>query len=154
MNKKNLLDKKIGLLLWKSSNLWQNSLRKILLNYSITLNEFIILETLFSNFEIEINQVGISKSSGVNISVVSTTLDILQKKQLIKKNTNLDNRKKIILLTDESYSLIEKILPIVYEAENNFFMKLGNDKIFFENSLKLLLGKKIRIKAEKNIYEN
>ena len=154
MNKKNLIDKKIGLLLWKSSIAWQNSLRKVLVDYSITLNEFIILETLFSNSDTEINQVEIAKSSGVNISVVSTTLDILQKKQLIKKNKNLDNRKKIILLTDNSYILIKKILPIVYEIENNFFIKLGNDKISFENSLKLLLGKKIRIKAEKNIYEN
>ena len=154
MNKKNLIDKKIGLLLWKSSIAWQNSLRKVLVDYSITLNEFIILETLFSNSDTEINQVEIAKSSGVNISVVSTTLDILQKKQLIKKNKNLDNRKKIILLTDSSYILIKKILPIVYEIENTFFIKLGNEKFSFENSLKLLLGKKIRIKAEKNIYEN
>ena len=141
-------------MLWKSSIAWQNSLRKVLVDYSITLNEFIILETLFSNSDTEINQVEIAKSSGVNISVVSTTLDILQKKQLIKKNKNLDNRKKIILLTDSSYILIKKILPIVYEIENTFFIKLGNEKFSFENSLKLLLGKKIRIKAEKNIYEN
>ena len=95
MNKKNLIDKKIGLLLWKSSIAWHNSLRKVLVDYSITLNEFIILDTLFSNSDTEINQVEIAKSSGVNISVVSTTLDILQKKQLIKKNKNLDNRKKL-----------------------------------------------------------
>lgn len=154
MNKEFLLDKKIGLLLWKSSNAWQNSLRKVLLDYSITLNEFIILETLSFNSNKFITQVEIAKSSGVNISVVSTTLDILQKKLLIKKNTNLDNRKKIILLTDSAQTLIKKILPIIYKTENNFFMKLGKDEFFLRNSLKLLLGKKIRIKAEKNIYEN
>ena len=94
-------------------------------------------------------QIYLSKSSGVNISVVSTTLDILQQKSLIKRLPGNDNRKKIIKLTENAKSLLKKILPNIYAIESNFFLKLGNEKNNFVNSIKLILGKKIRIKAEK-----
>ena len=78
MNSNNLIDTNLGLLIWKVSNLWQNLLRSTLTEYALTLNEYIILETLYVNSNDLITQVDISKSSGVNISVISTTLDILQ----------------------------------------------------------------------------
>ena len=40
-------------------------------------------------------------------------------------------------------------LPQIIQQENNIFEKLYNEKLNFCNSLKLILGKKIRIKAEK-----
>ena len=116
-----LIDNKTGLLLWKTSNLWKNSLRKILSNYSLTLNEFIILETLSFNSE----------------------------KELIYKKSDSDNRIKIIELTQNAKSLIKTLLPSIYQIENDLFMKLGSEKDIFINSMKLILGKKIRIKAEK-----
>ena len=144
-----LIDNKIGLLLWKTSIQWQKSLRTILSKHSLTLNEFIILETLSFDEGNNVNQIYLSKSSGVNISVVSTTLDILQKKSLIKRLPGNDNRKKIIKLTENAKSLLKNILPNIYAIESNFFLKLGNEKNNFVNSIKLILGKKIRIKAEK-----
>ena len=80
MNNKYLIDIKIGLLLWKTSNLWQRKLRNVLDEYNLTLNEFIILETLFLSKDDSITQVYISKSSGVNVSVISTVIKVLQKK--------------------------------------------------------------------------
>ena len=94
MNSNNLIDTKLGLLIWKVSNLWQNLLRSTLTEYALTLNEYIILETLYVNSNDLITQVDISKSSGVNISVISTTLDILQQKKLIYRKSSKDNRKK------------------------------------------------------------
>ena len=42
--------------------------------------------------------------------------------------------------------MIEEII----QTENNFFNKLNHETFNFINSLKLLLGKKIRIKANYN----
>ena len=149
MNNNHLIDVKIGLLLWKTSNLWQSKLRNVLEEYNLTLNEFIILETLFMSQDEGIAQIYISKSSGVNVSVISTVIKVLQKKSLIKRKSDLDSRKKIIELNENGSILIKKILPFINEVENNIFMKLGKDEINFVNSMKLILGKKIRIKAEK-----
>ena len=149
MNSKNLIDIKIGLLLWKASNLWQSKLRNVLEEYNLTLNEFIILETLLMTKDENITQVYISKSSGINVSVISTVIKILQKKSLIKRKSGLDSRIKIIELSENGKILTKKILPFINEVESNIFLKLGNEEINFVNSMKLILGKKIRIKAEK-----
>tara|TARA_B100001029_G_C15036843_1_gene440715 strand:- start:726 stop:1181 length:456 start_codon:yes stop_codon:yes gene_type:complete len=151
MNSNNLIDTKLGLLIWKVSNLWQNLLRSALSEYALTLNEYIILETLYVNSNDLITQVDISKSSGVNISVISTTLDILQQKKLIYRKSSKDNRKKNIELTDQAKSLIKIIVPLIREVENDFFIKLGSEKEILTNSIKLILGKKIRIKADKKL---
>ena len=143
------IDKKIGLLLWKTSNYWQNSIKRVLSEYSITFNEFIILETLLFESKKNITQIYLSKSSGVNISVVSTALKTLENKLLIKKNIDIDNRKKIIELTKNAITLTKKISPIIERLEKNFFSKLGSEELNFTNSMKIVLGKKIRIKADK-----
>ena len=39
--------KKIGLLIWLVSNYWQAKLRKILIEFNISLNEYLILESLY-----------------------------------------------------------------------------------------------------------
>ena len=41
-----LSEKKIGLLIWHVSNFWQAKLRFILKKYSLSLNEYFILESL------------------------------------------------------------------------------------------------------------
>tara|TARA_B100001123_G_C15242835_1_gene999767 strand:+ start:728 stop:1180 length:453 start_codon:yes stop_codon:yes gene_type:complete len=143
------IDKKIGLLLWKTSNYWQNSIKRVLSEYSLTFNEFIILETLLFESKKNITQIYLSKSSGVNISVVSTALKTLENKLLIKKNIDIDNRKKIIELTKNAITLTKKISPIIERLEKNFFSKLGSEELNFTNSMKIVLGKKIRIKADK-----
>ena len=143
------IDIKIGLLLWKPSNYWQNSIKRVLSEYSLTFNEFIILETLLFESKKNITQIYLSKSSGVNISVVSTALKTLENKLLIKKNIDIDNRKKIIELTKNAITLTKKISPIIERLEKNFFSKLGSEELNFTNSMKIVLGKKIRIKADK-----
>tara|TARA_B100000029_G_scaffold172508_2_gene168882 strand:+ start:213 stop:668 length:456 start_codon:yes stop_codon:yes gene_type:complete len=151
MNNNNLIDTKLGLLIWKVSNLWQSLLRSTLSKYALNLNEYIVMEALYVHSNDVISQVEISKSSGVNISVVSTTLDILQQKKLIYRKSSNDNRKKNIELTVKAKSLIKVILPLIHEIENDFFIKLGSEKEILTNSIKLILGKKIRIKADKRI---
>jgi len=147
-----LNENRIGLLIWQTSNLWQSSIRKQILEFNLSFNEYLILETLYnlSKFLSEINQVDIVKHSFIDKSVVSAKLTKLNKKKLIKKMTPNDNRSNKLALTREGIIIVEKIINDVIEVENVFFSKLNQESFNFINSLKLLLGKKIRIKANYN----
>ena len=146
-----LNENRLGLLIWQTSNIWQSKLRKILKNHKISLNEYLIIETLFklSSLTKTVSQIRIANNSSLNISVVSTNLTLLENKNLILR-THIDNRSKNILLTDQGLSLILSLIKIIKNEEIEFFNKLGNETFNLTNSLKLLLGKKIRIKAYKN----
>ena len=147
-----LNENRIGLLIWQTSNLWQSSIRKQILKFNLSFNEYLILETVYnlSKFLNEINQVDIVKHSYIDKSVVSAKLTKLDKKKLIKKMTPNDNRSNKLALTREGIIIVEKTINDVIQLENVFFSKLNQESFNFINSLKLLLGKKIRIKANYN----
>ena len=146
-----LNENRLGLLIWQTSNIWQSKLRNILKNHKISLNEYLIIETLFklSSLTKIVSQISIANNSFLDVSVVSTNLTLLENKNLILR-TYIDNRSKNILLTDQGLSLISSLIQIIKNEEIDFFNKLGNETFNLTNSLKLLLGKKIRIKANKN----
>ena len=147
-----LNENRIGLLIWQTSNLWQSNIRKQIAKSNLSFNEYLILETIYnlSKFLTEINQVDIIKHSSIDKSVVSAKLAKLDKKKLIKKMTPNDNRSNKLALTRDGKIIVEKIINDVIEVENVFFRKLNQESFNFINSLKLLLGKKIRIKANYN----
>ena len=147
-----LNENRIGLLIWQTSNLWQSSIRKQIIKSNLSFNEYLILETIYnlSKFLTEINQVDIIKHSFIDKSVVSAKLTKLDKKKLIKKLTPNDNRSNKLALTREGIIIVEKIINDVIKVENVFFSKLNQESFNFINSLKLILGKKIRIKANYN----
>ena len=91
-----LIESNIGLLIWKASNFWQMRLRKILGSYKISLNEYLILRSIFSlsNLNSEINQNEIASFIGIDISVTSVTLKLLEQKKFIIREFRSDNRKK------------------------------------------------------------
>ena len=146
-----LSEKKIGLLIWQVSNYWQNNLRKILKNYNLTLNEYLILEAIkgLQENKYEIVQNEISIYAGIDISVASVTFKLLENKNLIVRIIKKDNRKKIIEMLGRGNNLYNKINPLILEKEKNIFNKLQNGTYNFTNSLKLILGRSLRIKANK-----
>ena len=149
-----LSEKKIGLLVWHLSNHWQSKLRKILKDYKLTLNEYLILESI-SNLLVnqkELSQNEISIFAGIDISVASVTFKLLENKKLIGRKIKEDNRKKIVEMLASGINLYNKVNPLILKEELNIFNKLHSETFNFKNSLKLLLGKSIRIKAKK-IYE-
>ena len=146
-----LIESNIGLLVWKTSNFWQSKLRKILSPYKISLNEYLILKSIYSlsrsNLIIYQNQ--ISNFIGIDISVTSVTLKLLQKKSYIERGFKSDNRRKNIKILKNGAELFDIIHPLLQKEEDKIFNKLNIETFNFTNSLKLLLGKKIRIKASK-----
>ena len=147
-----LNENRIGLLIWQTSNLWQSKLRSKLSKYNISFNEYLIIETVYnlSNVSNNISQIDIVYNSFIDKSVVSAKLSQLVKKKLIKKMTSNDNRSNRLILTKEGINIIESIVDEIILTEKNFFGKLNEETFNFINSLKLLLGKKIRIKANYN----
>ena len=147
-----LNENRIGLLIWQTSNLWQSRLRNKISKYNISFNEYLIIETIYnlSKYLTDISQVDIVKHSFIDKSVVSAKLTQLNRKKLIKKMTPNDNRSNKLILTKEGINIIEKIIEDVIATESDFFSKLNQETFNFINSLKLLLGKKIRIKANYN----
>ena len=147
-----LNENRIGLLIWQTSNLWQSKIRKQISGHHLSFNEYLILETIYNLSKVlsDINQTDIVKNSFIDKSVVSAKLTQLEKKKLIRKMIPNDNRSNKLTLTKEGKSIIEKIINDVITSENFFFSKLNQETFNFINSLKLLLGKKIRIKANYN----
>ena len=146
-----LSERKIGLLVWQLSNHWQSKLRKILKDYKLTLNEYLILESIsdLSENQKELSQNEISIFAGIDISVASVTFKLLENKKLIARRIKKDNRKKIVEMLASGINLYNKVKPLILREELNIFNKLHSEIYNFKNSLKLLLGKRIRIKAEK-----
>ena len=144
-----LSEKKAGLLVWQVANLWQNKLRHILKLYKLTLNEYLVLESIneLSKYIVTLNQNIISSFSGIDVSVVSVVLKLLERKKFIKRTIDKDNRKKTIEMLSKGKKTFNEIYPLIILEEERIFDKLQNEKKNFSNLLKLILGKKLRISA-------
>ena len=144
-----LSEKKAGLLVWQVANLWQNKLRHILKLYKLTLNEYLVLESIIELKKqiILLNQNVISSFSGIDVSVVSVVLKLLERKKFIKRTVDKDNRKKTIEMLSMGKKTFNAIYPLIILEEEKIFYKLQNEKKNFSNLLKLILGKKLRISA-------
>ena len=82
---------------------------------------------------------------------MSVCLKSLENKTLIKRTVDQDNRKKVINILPSGQKLFDEIFPQINQQENKLFDKLQGEKLNFCNLLKLIIRKKIRIKAEKSL---
>ncbi len=147
-----LNENRLALLIWQTSNLWQSKVRHKLKVSEITLNEYLILETIYllQQENINITQQDICKNASIDRSVVSLRVSKLEDKKLISKQQPQDKRSDSLILTTAGNDLINNIIDSIIDLENELFNKLGSEIFNFTNSLKLLLGKKIRIRAKLN----
>ena len=147
-----LNENRLALLIWQTSNLWQSKVRQKLKESEITLNEYLILETIYllQQQKINITQKDICINASIDRSVVSLRVSSLEEKKLISKQQPQDKRSDSLILSEAGNELINNIIDNIVELENELFNKLGSEIFNFTNSLKLLLGKKIRIRAKLN----
>jgi len=144
-----LNENRLGLLIWQTANVWQSTLRVKLHKFKISLNEYLILETIFKLHKVNesITQIKITKNSFINTAVVSSKLNFLEDKKLIKRLSSYNKRSNNIVLTEKGSNFVINLINEIENEEKIFFEKLNQETFNFTNSLKLLLGKKIRIKA-------
>ena len=147
-----LNENRLALLIWQTSNLWQSKVRQKLKESEITLNEYLILETIYllQQQKINITQKDICINASIDRSVVSLRVSSLEEKKLISKQQPQDKRSDSLILSEAGNNLINNIIDNIVDLENELFNKLGSEIFNFTNSLKLLLGKKIRIRAKLN----
>ena len=147
-----LNENRLALLIWQTSNLWQSKVRQKLKENKITLNEYLILETIYllQQNNINITQKDICINASIDRSVVSLRVSNLEEKKLILKQQPQDKRSDSLILSGTGNDLINNVIDNIVELENELFDKLGSEIFNFTNSLKLLLGKKIRIRAKLN----
>tara|TARA_B100000965_G_C19420609_1_gene681960 strand:+ start:319 stop:780 length:462 start_codon:yes stop_codon:yes gene_type:complete len=145
-----LNENRLGLLIWQTSNVWQARLRFLLKDYNLSLNEYLILETIYKLKPTNntISQVDISTNSSIDTAVISVKLKNLESKNLISKLASFNNRSNRLILSEKGNKLINSIIKIIEIEESKIFDKLNEETFNFTNSLKLILGKKIRIKAK------
>ena len=145
-----LNENRLGILIWQTSNLWQSKIRQILKNSGLTFNEYLILETLYKLIDEQdnITQQDICKNSSIDRSVVSQKINGLEEKKLLMRSQPKDKRSYGLSLTNNGILLVESLISSVEKQESFIFDKLGSEIFNFTNSLKLILGKKIRIKAK------
>ena len=145
-----LNENRLGILIWQTSNLWQSKIRQILKNSDLTFNEYLILETLYKLIDEQdnISQQDICKNSSIDRSVVSQKINGLEEKKLLMRSQPKDKRSYGLSLTNNGILLVESLISSVEKQESFIFDKLGSEIFNFTNSLKLILGKKIRIKAK------
>ena len=84
------------------------------------------------------------------VSIVTFVIICIVSYNFWIRNNKNDNRKKIIQMLDKGKNILNKLKPLIFEEEKRIFYKLQDETNNFKNSLKLLLGKSLRIKA-KNI---
>ena len=148
-----LNENRISILIRQISNLWHSKLRKLLKEYQISVNEYLILETIYHlsivNSSYDITQTLISNESTVDYSVVSIKILSLEKNKYIEKVNSFNSRSNKIEITKLGIDLVLKIINDVQTEEDFLFEKLGVEKNNFINTLRLILGKKIRIKVNK-----
>ncbi len=147
-----LNENRLGILVWQTSNLWQSKIRQILKNSDLTFNEYLILETLYKLIDKQdsITQQDICKNSSIDRSVVSQKINLLEEKKLLIRSQPKDKRSYSLSLTDSGFELVESFIRNVEKQESLMFDKLSSEIFNFTNSLKLILGKKIRIKVKLN----
>tara|TARA_B100001287_G_scaffold217982_1_gene186896 strand:+ start:1356 stop:1817 length:462 start_codon:yes stop_codon:yes gene_type:complete len=147
-----LNENRLSILIWQISNLWQSKIKLSLRNSNLTFNEYLILETLYKLQQIQksITQQDICKNSSVDRSVVSINIGKLENKNLIEKLQPKDNRSNDLILTNNGYLIVTTLIKSIEKQEDIIFGKLESEIFNFTNSLKLLLGKKIRIKVKLN----
>ena len=147
-----LNENRLSILIWQISNLWQSKIRKILKNSNLTFNEYLILETIYKlrDKQDNITQQDICKNSSIDRSVVSLKITGLEEKKLLNRLQTIDKRSYGLFLTDKGISLVKSLINSIENQENIIFDKLSSEIFNFTNSLKLILGKKIRIKAKPN----
>ena len=146
-----LNENRLSILIWRISNIWQSKIRSLLKNANITFNEYLILETIYKLHQIQdnISQQDICKNSSIDRSVVSLKITSLEQKELLNRRRT-DRRSYSLFLTHKGNLLVESLIKSIENQENIIFDKLGSEIFNFTNSLKLLLGKKIRIRAKLN----
>ncbi len=130
-----------GYLLGQVTMLWQRKQKKVLDPLDLTQTQFVLLAALgwLSKTNNAVTQIDIANQSNADRMMVSKVLRTLEEKGFITRHEHpTDTRAKVIKLTPEGSTVLQKALTAVENADLDFFSALGNNlAVFNQNMVKL-----------------
>ncbi|MDO6437890.1 MarR family transcriptional regulator [Cyclobacterium sp. 1_MG-2023] len=133
-----------GYLLANLTLLWQRKQKKTLDPLNLTHTQFVLLASLgwLSRENELVTQVDIANQGNADRMMVSKVLRTLESKKFIQRHAHPnDTRAKIIKLTEEGATVLQKALTEVEHADLDFFSVLGDELEFFNKNMRELMSK-------------
>lgn len=116
----------IGFLFWHTASLWQRTINILLEPLQLTQAQFALMAHLgwLENKQEYITQAALARAAQTDIMMTSTILRSLEKRGLIQRSAHpIDSRAMIVCLSEQGKSLLQKALPIVEKADQDYFGK-------------------------------
>jgi DNA-binding MarR family transcriptional regulator len=120
-----------GYLLWRVSLAWRSLIEEALKPLDLTHPQFVVLTAtawLTRNGN-HINQLDVSKTSGLDPNTTSQILRGLEAKNFITRTRSLNERSKNPSLTELGSKILNKALPAVEKTDSDFFSFLNEQEI-------------------------
>ena len=133
-----------GYLLGQLTTLWQRKLKKVLDPLNLTQTQFVLLAALgwLLKKNDVVTQVEIAIQSNADRMMVSKVLRTLEEKKFISRQEHpTDTRAKIIKLTNEGATVLQKALTTVENADIEFFSALEDKLPSFNKNIAKLIEK-------------
>jgi len=131
-----------GFLLAQVTILWQRRQKRVLDPLNLTHTQFVLLSSLtwLSRENDSVTQIDIAKLSNTDRMMVSKVLRTLEEKKFITRHEHqTDTRAKIIKLTQEGASVLQKAVVKVESADADFFSAIETSLASFNaNMIKLI----------------
>jgi MarR family transcriptional regulator, organic hydroperoxide resistance regulator len=120
-------DESPGFMLWRVSNLWQRQIKAALEPFDLTHTQFVLLAGLsWLEGQGHITQVQLADHLGMDVMMTSQVLRTLESKELLERQAHpTDSRAKSLRLTKAGIELSAKTVPVVENADRDFFSRLG-----------------------------
>lgn len=133
-----------GLLFWQASMLWQRRIKESLQPYNLTHTQFVILAVIeeLSEQNVCATQKKISDFSAIDVMTVSSTVRLLEKKELIWRIPHqTDTRAKSLSNTNMGKELLAKAVKKIDQIDVEFFFNDKQENSEFHNNLLKLIDK-------------
>lgn len=131
----------VSYLLWKITKFWQRGKHRLLDEFGLTSSQLEILGALYHLSKCEkeeVTQVILSQETDIDPMTVSTILRNLQKKGLVvRKESKVDTRARVVSLTSEGEELFVKAILKVKAVHDELFTRIDIDALKVQ--LKILL---------------
>jgi DNA-binding MarR family transcriptional regulator len=117
-------EESIGLLFWQAATLWQRRIREALQKFDLTHTQFVILAVIeeLSEKGEPITQKDISDFSLIDVMTVSSTVRLLEKKDLIRRLPHeTDTRAKSLINTEQGTTALLQAIVEVEWVDKEYF---------------------------------
>lgn len=117
-----------GFLLWQVTLLWRRGIEDILRPYGLTHVQFVLLAGIWylTQHDTLITQNQLAEFTRCDVGMVSQVLRFLQRKGLIQRVQQQDERSKHPILTRSGFELLQKTIKQIEKFDTHFFSVLHN----------------------------